>query len=227
MLSDLKGLGKRKLQLLNELGIYDTRDLVYYFPATFEDRRTPVDFWQDSTGYFVGRVIRKQLYQPRGKKSILTIEVAGEIPVRVLFFNSNYLEPAFVFQRDYVFYGKLERKANRLQMVHPAFAPIEKQAGFLDLVPRYRLKKGLYQSDMMSFIDQILEQPLPDLFDQTEREAWDLMPLAEALRQMHRPSGKESYKRALYRLIYEDFFRYLIANRSLRQQPREAYRMDR
>lgn len=227
MLAELKGVGKRKLQLLNDLGIFDTHDLVYYFPAAFEDRRTPVDFWQDSTGYFIGRVIRKQLYQPRGKKSILTIQVAGEFPVRILFFNSNYLEQAFEFQKDYVFYGKLDRKANRLQMVHPTFAPIEKQETFLNLVPRYRLKKGLYQTDMMSFIDQVLEQPVPDLFDEPDRENWGLVSLKEALREMHQPSGKEGYKRALYRLIYEDFFRYLVANRSLRQQERLAYQMDR
>lgn len=227
MLADLKGVGKRKLQLLNELGIFDTRDLLYYFPVGFEDRRTPVDFWQDSTGHFIGRVVRRQLYQPRGKKSILTIDVAGEFPVRVLFFNSNYLESAFQFQKDYVFYGKLERKANLLQMVHPSFAPIDKKEEFLSLVPRYRVKKGLYQTDMINFVDQALAHPLPDLFDEADRQTWGLLSFHDSISQMHQPTGKEPFKRALYRLVFEDFFRYLVANRSLRQLAREAYQMDR
>lgn len=227
MLADLTGVGKRKLEILNDLGIYDTRDLMYYFPAAYEDRRRPVDFWQESTGSFSGRVIRKHVYQPKGKKSILTVEVAAELPVQVLFFNSNYLESAFQFQKDYIFYGKLQRKAKRLQMVHPSFAPIEQQAEFLRLVPRYRLKKGLYQKDMANFLNQVLTPELPDLFDPADRERWQLMPFHEALREIHQPSDKSDYKRALYRLIFEDFFRYLVANRALRRTKRPAYQLDR
>lgn len=226
MLAQLKGVGAKKLQLLHDLGIFDVQDLVYYFPLGFEDRRVPVDFWQDSTGWFIGRVVRRQLHQARGKKSILTIDVAAEVPVKLIYFSAPYLEQAFQFQKDYVFYGKLERKAKLLQMVHPAFAPVEAMDKFLRLVPRYRVKKGLYSTDLTSFIAQALEHDIPDLFDDRDREAWNLITLKQALEEMHAPTTKDQYKRAKYRLIFEDFFRYLVANRALTRQPRDAYPMD-
>ena len=226
MLAQLKGVGAKKLQLLHDLGIFDVQDLLYYFPLGFEDRRIPIDFWQDSTGWFIGRVVRRQLHQSRGKKSILTIDVAAELPVKLLFFSAPYLEQAFQFQKDYVFYGKLEHKAKLLQMVHPAFAPVEAKDKFLRLVPRYRVKKGLYATDLASFIAQALERDLPDLFDGSDRLAWNLITLKQALEEMHAPTTKDQYKRAKYRLIFEDFFRYLVANRALTRQTRDAYHMD-
>lgn len=225
MLDQLKGVGAKKLKALADLGIYTPQDLLYYFPVGFEDRRIPIDFWQDSVGYFIGRVVRKQLYQPKGKKSILTIDVAGDIPLKILFFSAPYLEQAFQFQKHYVFYGKLERKAKSLQMVHPVFAPIEQKDKFLKLVPRYRVKKGLYSSEMANFVAQVFAEPIPELFDEADRRKFNLMDFRSALREMHDPTTKDAYKRAKYRLIFEDFFRYLVSNRSFTKQVRDAYHM--
>lgn len=225
-LAELKGIGSKKLNILRDMGVLDIHDLLYYFPRSFEDRRQKLTFQDDLPGYFVGTVLRKNFWQQRGKKSVLTVIVQSDaFQVKVIFFQSPYLEHAFEFQKEYIFFGKVEKKARSFQMVHPAFAPINEREQFLGLIPRYALKRGLYQSEMLHFIEQALHSEVPELFFPEDLQNWNLMPVKESLRQMHQPSSKEAYKKAKYRLIFEDFFRYLISNRTATSQKREAYQL--
>jgi|GEM_PF-5027652 len=37
-LSEVKGIGKKKLEVLNSMGIFDVNDLLNYFPYRYENR---------------------------------------------------------------------------------------------------------------------------------------------------------------------------------------------
>lgn len=210
-LTDIKGIGEKKASYLQELGIESVEDLLYFFPRTYENRSDPLIFEDGRTGSFTGTVIGKEMSRGFGKKSLLRIQmtVDGQF-VTLLFFQSPYLEKAFRFQEEYVVFGTLQKRGLFFQMIHPSFAPVEKADDFLRILPVYRYKKGLSSRDWRSFMSEGLKHIPEDFFFQEDLEEWGLLSLEDTLTQMHFPTDREMYSRAKYRLIFAEFFRFLL-----------------
>lgn len=228
-LQDIKGIGKRKETILNTLGIYTVNDLLYHFPTRFEDRRKALEAKNGSVGSFCGRLISKEHWRSRQGTQSLRLHIAWEgYVVEVLFFNALYLDRAFVLDRDYCFYGKLEQRGIFFNMVHPAFSQAD-QDDFFEITPLYTYRKGLGQKDLANFVSYALdEEAIEDYLDIEDRLEWKLMELGEAIRQMHFPSSRESYAQAKYRLIFDEFFNFLLENQAKpRPKTREFPRKDR
>lgn len=210
-LTDIKGIGEKKASYLQELGIESVEDLLYFFPRTYENRSDSLIFEDGRTGSFTGTVIGKEMSRGFGKKSLLRIQMTVDAQfVTLLFFQSPYLEKAFRFQEEYVVYGTLQKRGLFFQMIHPSFAPAEKADDFLRILPVYRYKKGLSSRDWRSFMSEGLKYIPEDFFFQKDLEEWSLLSLEETLTQMHFPTDREMYARAKYRLIFEEFFRFLL-----------------
>lgn len=212
-LQDIKGLGKRKEEILNSMGIFDPQDLLYFFPSKFEDRRQVLEARHGAQGSFCGRLISKEHWRSRKGTQSLKLHLAWEgYVIEVLFFNAYYLDKQFVLDKDYCFYGELTRSGNFFSMVHPVFAPAGDKE-FFKLTPLYPYRKGLGQKDLPRFIQQVFDKnPLEDYLYPEDRLEWKLMDLNEALREMHFPSSRQAYGQAKYRLIFDDFFKFFLEN---------------
>ncbi|WP_459128734.1 ATP-dependent DNA helicase RecG [Guggenheimella bovis] len=224
-LSDLKGVGPKKEAILNSMGIETVQDLLYHLPSKFEDRRVELDPFSMEPGWFEARVIRINKWFQRGKKQMLVVDCQSAFfRAKVIFFNAPFLQKAFSFQKDYIFYGKPERKTGYLQFVHPAFLPLEKKDEFKRLIAHYSVKKGISSNEFASFVELAFKAPFKPFFLKEDLNAWELMEEKEALYELHFPTGdRERYKRAKYTLVFEDFFRYLILNRSSERKARAPY----
>ncbi|MBR0222519.1 MAG: hypothetical protein IJQ63_12200, partial [Synergistaceae bacterium] len=53
LVQDLKGIGEKKSQSLNKLGIFTLEDLLYFFPRKYEDRRTITPIYKINAGMTV------------------------------------------------------------------------------------------------------------------------------------------------------------------------------
>lgn len=212
-LQDIKGIGKTKEALLNSMDIFTIKDLLYNFPSRFEDRRKALEARDGSEGSFCGRLISKEHWRSKKGRQSLRLHIAWQgYVVEVLFFNALYLDRAFSLDKDYCFYGKLEQRGIFFSMVHPVFAPAD-QKDFFEITPIYGYKKGLAQRDLGNFVADALEKDPPrDHLEEEDRIRWKLMGLPEALYQMHFPDSRESYAQAKYRLIFDEFFFYLLEN---------------
>lgn len=57
----LKGVGPKMFELLNKLGIYTVRDLIEYYPRTYDDRTKILnvkEFIKDQNALFIGKLIK-------------------------------------------------------------------------------------------------------------------------------------------------------------------------
>ncbi len=57
----LKGVGPKMFELLNKLGIYTVKDLIEYYPRTYEDRTKVVkidEFEKDKNVLFFGTLVK-------------------------------------------------------------------------------------------------------------------------------------------------------------------------
>ena len=156
-LQNIKGIGKRKEEILNSMGIMTPMDLIYMFPKKIEDRRKALEPRLGSTGSFCGRLNSKEHWRSRGGLQSLKLHFAwqGDV-IQILFFNASYLDKKFSLGKDYYFYGELQQSGIHFSMVHPVFAQ-EDWEDFLTLTPIYPYRKGLAQKDMASFIKLALE----------------------------------------------------------------------
>ncbi len=213
-LTDIKGIGEKKATYLRELGIETIEDLLFFFPRAYENRSDALIFEDGHTGTFIGTVVGKEMSRGFGRKSLLRVQMTVEGKfVTLLFFQSPYLEKAFRFQEDYLVYGTLQRRGLFFQMIHPAFAPVDQADEFRRILPIYRYKKGLSSRDWRLFQKEALADVPEDFFSQEDLDAWGLLSLEETLSEMHFPSSREMYARAKYRLIFEEFFRFLLQGR--------------
>lgn len=212
-LSDIKGLGPKKEEHLHTLGIETIKDLLYYFPRAYENRGKPLVFFQGETGVIEARVIRVRSFTPPGRKKILSVTLQSDKGgFEAVFFQAPYLEHAFKFQKDYLFYGKLEGRGSRLQMIHPVFAPVEQREEFMGIIPIYKTLKGLSQKDLQHFVSEALKEEVEEFFLEEDLKAWDLLSIRETLEEIHNPTDRIKFKKAKYRLIFEEFFQYLLLN---------------
>ncbi|MDI9471468.1 MAG: ATP-dependent DNA helicase RecG [Tissierellia bacterium] len=225
-LTSIRGIGEKKAKYLRELGIESIEDLLYFFPRSYENRAEELIFKDGATGSFIGTVIGKDMSSGFNRKSLLRVQMAtaGTI-VTLIFFQSPYLEKTFRFQKDYVVYGTLQKRGVFYQMIHPVFASADKVEEFCRILPIYRYKKGLRANDWRSFLKEALKTPPKDMFDPKDLETWGLLPLDQSLSEMHFPTDREMYARAKYRLIFEEFFRFLLDGKIKKEESTEKIKI--
>ena len=221
----IKGIGPRRQKLLNRLGIYTVKDLLYYFPYRYEDRRNIrriKELRENEISVVMGRVLARNLrplkFRPlsRGGIKNTIFEVAIEDGTGVLmcvWFNQGYLKDYIKVDDDIVVYGKVRRYKKRLQMVSPEFEIIDKNdkssSGVGRIVGFYRLTEGVTQKMLRSAIKfsldnfaRKIEDPLPYHI----RESGNLPNIYYSLKNIHFPDSLDDAALSRRRFIFEELF---------------------
>ena len=127
--------------------------------------------------------------------------------MEILFFQASFYERSFHTEETYYFYGRVSRGKSGLLMAHPEF---EKMSGPFEpsILPVYRTVKGISQKDLRKISRFALEQTdsaeetLPGWLIKKSR----ICSREAALRNIHFPADKMSFRTAKYRLVYEELF---------------------
>ena len=89
------------------------------------------------------------------------------------------------------------------------------------ILPVYGLTSGLRNGDVSRHAQQALRAVLSSLRDSLPerlRRRYDLVPLADALRQLHSPASPERLQAARRRIIFDDFFHLQLGVQRRRQE---------
>lgn len=210
-LSAIKGVGPKKYELLNKLGLYTVEDFIEFYPRRYIDRRHVVglsEIKNEMTCTVRAFVIDIQISKKYGKKDYLKIKTSdGAFFLDVIFFNARYVSGLFKMNQEYLFYGKITYGQGSFSMTHPDFTPSdEPSALFTSIQPVYPLTEGLTQKDMVKIATQImegirLEETLPGYLIEEHK----LMPREQSIKTLHFPTSREGYKVSKYRLVFEEF----------------------
>ena len=151
----VKGVGKKRAELLEKMNIRTVEDLLYLFPRKYEDRRHPVAIMEAPFNQDVlleTRVVTKQISgNPYGKKRLLRVLAEDNTgSVELLFFNGKYLADYFKPGQALTLFGNITLNNGRRQMVHPEFHTTGDKDDVRGLFPVYPLTDGLYQGQMRS-----------------------------------------------------------------------------
>jgi len=210
----LKGVGPQRAKLLKRLGVETIGDLLHFYPRRYEDRRNLKTLAEVVPGEKV--VVQVQVignpFTEERKHLLITKVPVGDATGRafLVWFNQPYMEKKFrIGQRLFVF-GKATQVFGQLTFQTPEVEEITGDANLQvgRLVPVYPLTEGLSQNFVRSLVQETvwravdrLEETLPE----TVRQRYNLMPLREALRQIHFPDDDEKLEAARRRIVFDEF----------------------
>lgn len=223
-LQGLKGIGEKTAEHFAKLHIHTLWDLLFYFPNDYQTfpSISSIGTCQEEGEYAFSAVIvgSPSLLRINGK-SILRFSIRdGADSIQVTFFNMPYLKKTLKSGRRYVFLGRIRRKGSSLHMDQPRmFQPSDYENLIGTYQPVYGLTAGISNQTIMKAIKQTLMLELPDEFLPDElKEKRGLMDLKRSLFQIHFPDDFEMLMKARQRLVYDEFFLFLILLRNLKKQ---------
>ncbi len=216
-LSQIRGLGKARLQALKADGIETVRQLLLRFPAEYRDltRITPIDaLAEGQTAAVFGRAEAPRSFR-KGRLSIVSAKISDDSgSIRAVWYNQPWLAKAISDGREMLLYGRVERRGG-LQLTSPS---IEKERG---IVPVYRKTAGIPGAAFRDIVARALaesEGQWPDQLPEALRRRHGLCERNFAMRAAHLPESMEALQVAKRRLAFEELLIYQVGLWLLRGQ---------
>ena len=213
----IKGIGEKRAQALNKLGVFSLFDLISYFPRRYEDRSTvrPVGLLSDGEAATICVICGDEPRLSRIRRGLDLVRFraydnSGEITIT--YFNQPYVRNQIHRGGSYRFYGRVEVHGSRRSMVNPACEP-EEASGPLSvtgrIVPVYGLRSGLQQKLVRQSVRQGLDSclsSLPEVLPDALRREFRLADAAFAYEAIHFPESIQALEQARRRFVFEELF---------------------
>ncbi len=208
----LRGIGQKREEDLQKLGVQTIRDFLFLYPRAYEDYSKLKTINRLEYGERVsllatvweagGRTTRGGKYLFRAILSDHT----GTLPVS--WFNQRYLEDKIKPGMQILVSGKVDEYLGRLTMNSPAWEPVgRKDLNNARIQPVYPLTEGVNQRWMRRMMKRALAvwaERIPDPLSDRLREKHRLLPIHRALWGIHLPDSEEHLEAAKRRLAFEE-----------------------
>jgi ATP-dependent DNA helicase RecG len=219
----LKGVGPKLAPMLHKLGLKTVRDVLFYLPRRYDDRRNLPPLSQVRPGDAVtvhGRVVdfHARATSKRGMVVMTAVVSDRTGSIKLVWFNQPWIRKKLEHYRGEILaFGKVTERDWNLEMSAPDFELLEEDGAgedFARIVPVYPLSEGspqwLVRKAATSALDGYLglvEDPLPPRILQDQQ----LRAIKWALRQIHQPESEEHRAEARKRLVFDEFFFMQVA----------------
>ena len=221
----LNGIGAAKAKLFEKVGVVTVQDLLYYFPRGYEDRTKIVPIYEayDSQTVCIKATVFSAVRQRRISKtlSLYSVELADESgQMQATWFNNKYIKNSIHKGETYIFYGKVRRIGPRKTMENPIFERLDKpQVVTGKIVPLYPLTEGLTQKIVQTAMTQALDAAaeLSDPLPRSLLARYSLVPLRQAVENIHFPSDFEAFEQARRRLVFEELLTLSLSLSKIKQ----------
>ncbi len=237
-LTKLKWIQKRYLKKLKKLGIETVKDLLFHFPHRYEDFSQILKISQIKINQIFcikGRIIKIENIKTHKKGIILTQALISDESgsIKAIWFNQPFLKNVLKKDTHLLLAGKLTIGAKESCLQNPVYEKIKdpniqpfdpRLTHVGRIVPVYPETEGLTSRWLRFAIKRILKkyltslkEPLPEFI----LKKYNLLPIKEAISQIHFPSSFELAKKAKERFAFQDL---LILQLFVLEQRIERYK---
>lgn len=221
-LSEIKGIGVKRLQALNEMGIYTPSDLLLRFPDKYIHGGAALNrnVREGEEISFLGEVISpaKRTFIRRGLSVVNCAVRNNGISVRCSWFNQPFAARNLAEGDKVYVVGTVKRFKSSIQLSNPTF--IVPQDGDGDIVPVY--KTAIPSRTFETAVKTALENVKVNSYIPSEIAfKFGLMPLQEALKSVHSPRGLDELKRAKRSVAIENMCYVITSYRLLKDDKRD------
>jgi ATP-dependent DNA helicase RecG len=214
----LKGIGERRAESLDRLGIRTARDLLWHLPHRYVDASTVTPLAKAQVGQevaCVGRVVAKGVLPTRRGLRIFHAVLRDDSGVlECVWPGQPFLDRTIVVGQTLLVSGPVRFYHGR-QMApreYVILADADTDADPLTagkVLPVYPATEGLSHKVIRSLIERHLDRLIglcDDGLPEPLRQSLDLPALADALRAVHRPATAEEAERGRRRLAFDELF---------------------
>ena len=227
-ISEINNVGKTTATRLSLLDIHNIKNLLFHFPVRYDDfsKTIPISEIVPNQQFTIqAKVEQIKSRRSFGKRKMTIIEalVSDETgSIKIMWFNQFYI-PKHLQPGDVaLFSGKASLSKYGLQIMSPVYEKFEKTEKIHTggLVPVYPTTLKISQKQIRYLIKSVLplskhlEEYLPTQIITAE----NLIPLQEAIYQIHFPKNKQTQKKARERLAFDELFLIQIITLNSKQQ---------
>ena len=225
----LKGIGEKTAKLFEKVGIRTIDDLLHYYPKGYDTYGEPQaigELSEGETGTVEGFLKTGATGVHINGLSIVQATISDMTgKLRLVWYHMPYLKNTLRADSHFIFRGRVTRKKNGLTMEQPQMFQPEAYEGLLSsLRPVYAQTKGLGNKTITSAVEQALAiRTLErDYLPASLRIANELAEYNFAIEHIHFPADKEDLTFARKRLVYDEFFFFLLAVRRLKDKRQDV-----
>ena len=217
----LHGVGPKRADLLaKELDIHSFYDLLMYFPFRYVDRSSIyhiADLQGDMPAIQLkGRFVTFNVQGEGAKRRLQALFSDGTGTIEVVWFNRvKTIAETYHTGTEYILFGKPTLFKNSYSIIHPEVDVYKPDAPPTGLLGIYNLTEKLRNRNFTSrtmqklvttLLESVAVRRLPETLPPSIVQRHHLMPLGEALFNIHTPTDVPSLQQAQRRLKYEELF---------------------
>jgi len=233
-IEQLKSVGARNLPRLAKLGIKTVKDLLWHFPARYEDYSKVVPISEIEPGQKVnvqGEILKMSTRMIFPKRMSITNALIGDETgaVKVVWFNQSFIANSLKEGTLVSLAGKANLDKHGLYLSSPTYEKIQdiefKNYNLTHtggLIPIYPETEGVTSKYLRFLIKPILKDfQIPDPLPEEVIKKHNLPSLSEAIGKIHYPTSNQEADMAKERLAFDDLLLFqlkaLLERRKLNQ----------
>ena len=223
-IDELNGMGPKTKELFQKLNIDTIEDLITYYPKRYNViKRTDMTSITDGDKVMIDGIIDCQptmLTISKNLKKIIFRVTTNRSIYNVCAFNQIYLVKELKPGTPITIIGKYDKKRNTINLSEVRKGLLPKK---VTIEPIYKGTEDLNRKTIAKFIDLAFTNniSITDNIPNIYIEKYKFNEKIKCIYQIHHPSDIVSYRKALQRLKYEEFYLYLSSIQQLKQKRTE------
>lgn len=224
-LNEINGIGEKTEKIFYRAGIEKVEDLLTYYPRYYDTFEEPVlvrNLECDRTQAIYATVVRNVEVKRIRNLQIITgyLRDSEGYALRAVWFNSAYLKGKLHIGDTFVFRGFVKESRGGFEISQPKIYGIReynKKMG--EMQPVYSLVSGMTNNIVQKAIKQAfnLTEPTENI-PKSVKEKFNIIDKSVAIKAIHYPKNYEDMQLARNRLIFDEFFYFIITLRNLKEK---------
>ena len=225
-ITTIKGIGEKTADSFAKMGVYTVGDILLRFPRTYVQYpiMEAVDYIStlpEGMHAILARVKKAPVVRSGRRMQVTVLDISGRgtdasmpgVQVQLIWYRMPYIKNSLKPGHEYVFYGKVITKNGRHLMEQLVIYEVEQYQTMEErFLPVYSLTAGITNNLMIKTIraalteDTLLAEPLPS----EVRQAYQLCEYNYAIKQIHFPDSMDTLITARKRLVFDEFFLFIM-----------------
>ena len=209
----LRGVGPRRAEMLQRMGLRTVQDLIFFFPRDYQTLAavTPIDSLLESESASVhGELESVSSRRTRRGMHLVTARLSThEGELKVAWFNQPFLANRLHNGMRVVLSGKPKKRDGQWEFSNPKWMVLREDEAVPggQILPVYRLTEGMPPQQMRSIVASALGNFLPsveEVLPESFRRDHQLISIHEALKGIHAPESEPQLEEARRRLVFQE-----------------------
>lgn len=227
-LTKIKGVNEKREKEFNKLGIFDTKDLLKFFPRSYIDLREKqplVNAYNNDYVLTNGKIVSIPVNPFAFRRSGFVKAVCEQegLIFTVMWFNQPYVLSKLEVGKEYLFYGRVRENCGEISVVNPSFELCDKNYRLKGIVPQYPVKGFLTQKVARDCAKIAVDIEKPQSIIPVElQKKYALIDLCSAYKEVHNPTDFKNVATASDRIATEEYFALISAFKFIKGDKTQA-----